>query len=123
VLDEPNRYSCDVGEGAAGYVKIDVRKSLQDAAYVAVGVNVIAFRQARRSLQAVIDGTWDVAQSLNPNREASSLAIGLYYATLGGLVTAEIIDPEIAVIVGVGHLLASSKSPPVHEAGEALQAA
>ena len=78
-------------------MNIDVRKSLQDAAYVTVGVNVIAFRQARRPLQAVIDGTWDVAQSLNPNREASLLAMGVFYATLGGLVITEIIEPEVAI--------------------------
>jgi hypothetical protein len=105
------------------FMEIHVRKTLKDAVYYTVGVNVIAVRQARRSLKAVTDGTVDVALSLNPNRQASSLAMGVYYATLGGLAAAEIIDPEIAVIIGVGHLLASSKAPPVHEAGEALQAA
>jgi hypothetical protein len=104
-------------------MEVDVRKALKRVAYFTVGVNVIAFRQARRPVKAVIDGTVDVAQSLNPNREASSLAIAVYYVTLGGLVAAEVIDPEIAVIVGVGHLLASSKAAPVQEAGEALQAA
>ncbi len=104
-------------------MKIDVRTTLQDAAYVTVGVNVIAFRQARKPLTAVIDGTVDVAQSLSPNREASRLAMGLYFATLGGLAITEIIEPEIAMLVGVGHLIASVKSRPVHEAGEALEAA
>jgi len=104
-------------------MEIDVRKTLQDAGYFAVGVNVIVVREARRPLKAVIDGTVDVARSLNPNREASSLAMGVYYATLCGLAVTQIIDPEIAVLIGVGHLLASSKSPPAREAGEALQAA
>lgn len=82
-----------------------------------------AVRQRRfpNPLRAVVNGTFEFAASLNPRREQSDLAKLAFYATLGGLAVGEIIQPEVAVLVGVGHMLASSRSRAAAEAGAAME--
>jgi hypothetical protein len=65
----------------------------------------------------------DLAKSLNPNREASDFARLLFYGTLAGLAAVEIIEWPVAVVLGVGHALATSRHKALQEAGEAMEEA
>ena len=62
----------------------------------------------------------DLAKSLNPNREASNSARLLFYGTLAGLAAVEVIEWPVAVVLGVGHALATSRHKPLQEVGEAM---
>jgi hypothetical protein len=65
----------------------------------------------------------DLAKSLSPNRRASNSARLLFYGTLAGLAVVEIIEWPVAVVLGVGHALATSRDKPLQEVGEAMEEA
>jgi hypothetical protein len=48
----------------------------------------------------------------------------VYYAVLGALAAAQVVEPELALVIAAGHLVASrAHHPAVQEAGEAAEAA
>jgi hypothetical protein len=65
----------------------------------------------------------ELAKSLNPKREASDFSRLVFYGTLAGLAAVEIIEWPVALVLGLGHALASSTHPPVKEMGEAMEEA
>lgn len=69
----------------------------------------------------MVRAPWELAQSLNPAREQSDLARIAFYATLAGLVLAEVVEPPLAVIVAAGHALASSRSGAARAVGQGME--
>lgn len=74
-------------------------------------------------LAQVVRAPWELARSLNPAREQSDLARAAFYATLAGLVVAEVLEPPLAVVVAAGHALASSRSRAGRAIGQGLEEA
>lgn len=73
------------------------------------------------ALKSFIRAPVELAKAMNPNREQSDLARVAFYGTLAGLVLTEIIEPPLALIVGVAHALSTSRSPAARAIGEGVQ--
>jgi hypothetical protein len=65
----------------------------------------------------------ELAKSLNPRRDQSDVARVAFYATLAGLVVADLIEPPLALVVAAGHALASSRSGAARAVGRGTEEA
>ena len=61
-----------------------------------------------------------IRRALDPGQDAPKVAQVAYFAVLGGLAAAEIVEWPIAVLMAAGHVLMRSRNPIVREAGEGL---
>jgi hypothetical protein len=55
-----------------------------------------------------------------PSQATPTVAHLAYYAVLGGLAAAELVEPPVALLIAAGHLLSQSKGPATREIGDAL---
>jgi hypothetical protein len=61
------------------------------------------------------------ARSVLPTHPTPVLAHGLYCVVLGGFVAFEVLDPPLALLLAVGHLMVASHNRYLHELGAALE--
>lgn len=71
-------------------------------------------------LSSVVRAPLEMAKALNPHREQTALARLAFYGTLAALVATEVVEPPVAVLVGLGHALATSRSPVARAVGESV---
>lgn len=80
-------------------------------------------RDTRGRLQRLVDPL-DVAgrmtRAVSPHRPTPDGAHLVYYLMLGGFVLAELVEPPVAALLAVGHLLVHSHNRYLEEVGEAL---
>jgi hypothetical protein len=62
----------------------------------------------------------NIAKRIVPNRSTPIHHL-MFYATVGGLALVEIVEPPIAAVIVVGHLLHGSRNRAVAESGEGLE--
>ena len=60
-------------------------------------------------------------RALLPSHATPALAHAAYYLVLAGFVAAELVEPPMALLLGVGHLMLQSHNRVLEEAGAALE--
>jgi hypothetical protein len=83
----------------------------------------VADRDTRGRLVRLVDPL-DVAgrltRAVSPHRPTPDSAHLVYYLLLGGFVLAELVEPPVAALLAVSHLLVHSHNRYLEEVGEAL---
>jgi len=68
-----------------------------------------------------LDVAGHAGRTLLPNHPTPLIAHGLYFAVLGALAVAEVVEPPLALVLAASHLLLQSHNRYVQQAGEAVQ--
>jgi hypothetical protein len=83
-----------------------------------------AARRGRvRQLIDPFDLAGHVSRSVSGSHPTPQAAHAVYYVVLGGLALTEVIEPPVALLLGVGHLLLHSHNQYLEELGEAVDEA
>jgi len=61
------------------------------------------------------------SRTLLPNHPTPLIAHGLYFAVLGALAVAGVVEPPLALVLAASHLMLQSHNRYVQQAGEAVQ--
>jgi hypothetical protein len=84
----------------------------------------VAAGGSRPRLLRVVD-PWDVAghasRALLPSHATPAVAHAAYYLVLAGFVAGEVIEPPVALLLGVGHLMLQSHNRVLQEVGAAVE--
>ena len=67
-----------------------------------------------------LDVAGRVARAVSPHRPTTDGAHLVYYLLLGCFVVADLVEPPVAALLAVGHLLVNSHNRYLEEVGEAL---
>lgn len=68
-----------------------------------------------------IDVAGTVIRAVLPTHATPALAHAAYYAVLGGFVLTELVEPPVAVLLAVGHVMLQSHNRYLQEAGAAVE--